>query len=97
MSEEKKDFIIRDKRFSAQTDQDADPRATPDSKNTSESEATKKEGDTADKSAESRLPEINFMTFIMSLNASAMVHLGIIEDPATGEKIQKPGAGQTNH
>lgn len=34
------------------------------------------------------LPEINFMTFIMSLNASAMVNLGIIEDPVTG-KIAK--------
>lgn len=32
------------------------------------------------------LPEINFMTFIMSLNASAMVHLGVIEEPGAGGK-----------
>jgi hypothetical protein len=32
------------------------------------------------------LPQINFMTFIMSLNASAMVNLGVIEDPVTNEK-----------
>jgi len=32
------------------------------------------------------LPEINFSTFILSLNASALVNLGAIDDPATGEK-----------
>jgi len=86
MSEEKKDFIIRDKRFSAQMDQDADTQATLDSTETSEPKSEKKGADDADKTVESSLPEINFMTFIMSLNASAMVHLGVIEDPATGEK-----------
>ena len=35
------------------------------------------------------LPQINFMTFVMSLNASAMVNLGIIEDPATQKKRKK--------
>ena len=35
---------------------------------------------------ETELPQINFMTFIMSLNASAMVNLGVIEDPATQKK-----------
>ncbi len=32
------------------------------------------------------LPEINFATFIFSLNSSALVHLGMVEDPATGKK-----------
>ena len=40
------------------------------------------------------MPEINFMTFIMSLNASAMVHLGIIEDPATGQKTKNLALGK---
>ncbi|MBI5580826.1 MAG: DUF1844 domain-containing protein [Deltaproteobacteria bacterium] len=31
------------------------------------------------------LPEINFPTFIASLNASALVHLGVIEDPVSGK------------
>jgi len=31
------------------------------------------------------LPEINFSTFVVSLNASALLHLGAIEDPATGK------------
>lgn len=34
------------------------------------------------------LPAINFSTFIFSLNSSALVHLGAIEDPITGN-IQK--------
>lgn len=40
------------------------------------------------------MPEISFMTFIMSLNASAMVHLGIIEDPGTGSKTKSPALGK---
>jgi hypothetical protein len=35
---------------------------------------------------EATFPEINFMTFIVSLNASAMVNLGVMEDPATNQK-----------
>ena len=36
-----------------------------------------------DSYGETAFPEINFMTFIMSLNASAMVNLGVIENPET--------------
>ena len=32
------------------------------------------------------LPEINFATFVVSLNASALLHLGAMEDPTTGKK-----------
>lgn len=32
------------------------------------------------------MPEINFATFIFSLNSSALVNLGMIDDPATGGK-----------
>lgn len=43
-----------------------------------------------------QLPEINFSTFIFSLNSSALVHLGVIEDPATGQKDKNlPIAKQT--
>lgn len=31
------------------------------------------------------MPEATFTTFIMSLNTSALYHLGEIEDPATGK------------
>ena len=45
---------------------------------------------------ETLLPEVNFPTFIMSLNASALFNLGIIEDPATGQSAKNlPMAKQT--
>jgi hypothetical protein len=33
-----------------------------------------------------QLPEINFSTFIFSLNTSALVHMGMLEDPSTMKK-----------
>ena len=44
-----------------------------------------------------QLPKITFSTFILSLNASALVNLGVIEDPATSRKIKNLAFGQTNH
>lgn len=42
------------------------------------------------------LPTINFATFIFSLNSSALVQLGLMEDPMTGEKTKNlPLARQT--
>ena len=32
------------------------------------------------------MPEVTFTAFVMSLNTSALFHLGEISDPATGEK-----------
>jgi hypothetical protein len=41
-------------------------------------------------------PTINFSTFIFSLNSSALVQLGMMEDPITGEKSKNlPLAKQT--
>ncbi|HUV78389.1 MAG TPA: DUF1844 domain-containing protein [Desulfobacterales bacterium] len=34
------------------------------------------------------MPEINFPTFIFSLNSSALMHLGVIEDPGTGKTVK---------
>ncbi len=34
------------------------------------------------------LPEVTFATFILSLNTSALVHLGEIPEPASGEKTK---------
>jgi len=43
---------------------------------------------------ETRLPEVSFSTFILSLNASALVHLGILEDPGTGQKAKNLALGK---
>jgi hypothetical protein len=43
-----------------------------------------------------QLPEVNFSTFIFSLNSATLVHLGIIGDPASGQKAKNlPLAKQT--
>ena len=36
-------------------------------------------------------PEVNFSTFIFSLNTSALLHLGEIPDPATGKQQEDLG------
>ncbi len=35
-----------------------------------------------------QMPEMNFATFIFSLNHSALVHLGAVKDPTSGEDIK---------
>ena len=34
------------------------------------------------------LPKIDFSTFVLSINSSALVQLGLIEDPASGQKTK---------
>ncbi len=38
------------------------------------------------KDGECVMPEVNFTAFVMSLNTSALFHLGEISDPVSGEK-----------
>ncbi len=46
--------------------------------------------------AGTKLPEMNFSTFIFSLNSSALVLLGVMDDPSTGKKVTNiPAAKQT--
>jgi hypothetical protein len=56
-------------------------------------QATGKAGET-DKSY--ALPRIDFSTFVLSLNSSALVQLGLIDDPSSGQKTKNlPLAKQT--
>jgi hypothetical protein len=42
------------------------------------------------------LPKIDFSTFVLSINSSALVQLGLIEDPGSGQKSKNlPLAKQT--
>ncbi len=42
------------------------------------------------------LPKIDFSTFVLSINSSALVQLGLLEDPASGQKTKNlPLAKQT--
>ena len=94
MADNEKGFTIKDRRaFSeeaAETNKDADQPAD------SDSETTEQASSREDSEPFSQMPAINFPTFLISLNASAMVHLGLMEDPATGEKTKNlPMAKQT--
>jgi len=108
MSEEKKDFEVKDRRIFSQDGQNAESaeektpaaskeeeQATSSTKETLESEAAET-SPTDGSDQPPPLPEINFATFVVSLNASALLHLGAIEDPTNG-KIDKnlPMAKQT--
>ena len=42
------------------------------------------------------LPKIDFSTFVLSINSSALVQLGLLEDPSSGQKTKNiPLAKQT--
>jgi hypothetical protein len=43
------------------------------------------EGKVPDKDGRCVMPEVTFSTFVMSLNTSALYHLGEIRDPRTGQ------------
>ncbi len=96
---EKKDFIIKDKRIFSEETQDAketeeqpEPAEKEDEVPETEEATVSEEAeeDTVSDEAEEdiQLPEINFATFIFSLNSSVLVHLGLINDPATGKKVK---------
>ena len=75
MTEKTKDFTMpKDQDQQAQAPQ-ADPSAQQQAAEAAE-----------DASQDLPLPKIDFATFIFSLNSSGLVHLGMIEDPATGKK-----------
>jgi len=95
---DKKDFIIKDKRIFGEGDKDQDKKE--EKPKPSDEKATAEKPEKAAESKEAKqdfqLPEINFATFIFSLNHSVLVHLGVMEDPATGETAKNlPIAKQT--
>lgn len=45
------------------------------------------DGKVPDKHGRCVMPEVTFPAFVLSLNTSALYHLGEIADPATGKKV----------
>lgn len=45
------------------------------------------DGKVPDQDGKCVMPEVTFMAFVMSLNTSALFHLGEIADPVSGEKV----------
>ena len=94
---DKKDFIIKDKRIFAEKDEDQSIKEEKE-KPLEEPAAETSESmtDQEEEKTDYQLPEINFATFIFSLNHSVLVHLGVMEDPSTGKKVKNlPIAKQT--
>ena len=106
MPDEKKEFVVKDRRIFSQENREGDTRdqETPASPATEEAAPaeTAAAADARDKppagadQEQAPLPEINFATFIVSLNASALLNLGAIEDPSSGQTNKNlPMAKQT--
>ena len=102
MSEEKKDFVVKDRRiFSEDRAEKEEEKGTPKDDGAARAAAEdagagKRKAAADGKENDYKLPEINFPTFIFSLNSAALVHLGVIEDPATGKSEKNlPMAKQT--
>ncbi len=83
MSEEKSGFTVKDRRVFAEESEEE--KKEPPKEETTEEEK---------KEPQAPLPEINFATFIISLNASALLHLGVLGDPATGKDVKNLPMGK---
>ena len=105
MSEDEKGFVIKDRRMFSDGESrkeekklDKEESAEPSLEEPAASPEKKMHDEKGDDGGaeETLLPEVNFPTFIMSLNASALFHLGVIEDPSTGQTTKNlPMAKQT--
>lgn len=85
--EKDKSFVVRDRRFTAQKEEEKAPPGE-----------EKREEPVRDEvpEAEGPLPEINFTSLILSLSTSALIQLGEVEDPFTQKQSKNlPLAKQT--
>ena len=99
--EEKKDFVVKDRRIFAEEnldDGEKEEKEAPaaEEKTEAETKEADEKPDAGDQEPPLQFPEINFATFVASLNASALLQLGAIDDPTTGTKNKNlPMAKQT--
>ena len=81
MEVEGKGFIIKDKRSFDEAGELKEEKG--DEKSGPREE--RKEGKKTDDTRKTPLPEVNFNSLIFSLSSSALLHIGEIADPQTGE------------
>lgn len=74
MTEDPKGFVLKDQ-----------PPESGEGK-TTDSEAARAKHAYQQEDENAQLPQIDFSTFVISLNSSALVQLGVLADPMTGEK-----------
>ena len=85
MEEEKKGFVIKDKRIfdesgAARTEER--PAVETEEKTVEDRQANDRQGE---KGEDEYQPEVNFYNFLISLSTSAFFHLGDFPDPATNK------------
>jgi hypothetical protein len=83
MPEQEKGFVVKDRRMFSQEGQPSPPEEPGPAE--TDDRKPQEPTDAGPQPPPTPLPEINFPTFIASLNASALVHLGVIEDPVSGK------------
>ena len=84
MAEEEKGFILKDRR--AFDDKgDLKEKTQEEEREAPKKEAVKEKVKT-EEAERGPLPEVNFSSLILSLSSSALLHMGEITDPYTGEK-----------
>ena len=88
-------FVIKDKRSSQISEDDATFQDEQETKDQKKQTASSKEKET-DKEKETEPLQVDLSTFIMSLTSSAFYHLGDMPDPSTGKKeVNLPAVQQT--
>ncbi len=86
MTEEEKGFIIKDRRsFDEEGELKDESGEILEKKEPEPVEAPGMESEGGEQTEVPPLPEVNFNSLIMSLSSSALVHLGEIADPNTGQ------------
>jgi DNA replication initiation complex subunit (GINS family) len=80
-------FTVKDKRtFDREGKVREEPKEPEDAKETAKAERKQEGARKAEEQGSPPLPEVNFSSFILSLSSSALLHLGEISDPQSGEK-----------
>jgi len=95
--EEEKGFVIKDRRS---LDEKGDLKESPPKEKKPEEKSVKQEAGKQEPAKEQEqripLPEVSFNSLIFSLSSSALLHLGEIQDPYTGQnKTDLPLAKHT--
>ena len=86
MAEEEKGFVIKDRRS---LDEEGALKAEKPEETVPQKEEEK--GAPKEETRQTQLPEVNFSSLIISLSSSALLHLGEIADPHTGQKNKDLG------
>jgi hypothetical protein len=86
MAEEEKGFVIKDRRS---FDEKGDVKEkTGEEAGKEEKKEERKQQARKEQAQRTMLPEVNFSYFLISLSSSALLHLGEIADPQTGQKTK---------